>query len=204
LHAALSKIHQKGTPPHMLQQLRIENSHAIAQGDFRGWLQTQRSGHRDELVPGAPDCRPVDAKPADTDDYALRHALDIASPGSIEIARTADGPIPAGPLRYAVIIPSADRDFSSFSGYCHQEPPFLVGDNATSLRDVSVHVRCLNAATDQAGYAWTVIYCDPRHCADATTERAVLQGVLSDPDFILRRNLSGASAGGPYFVTVKP
>jgi hypothetical protein len=208
LRAALPLIYAKNSPLYALASVDWTAYRTIDAADFRIWVQSQISQEHppfEQISPCLPP--PQDAGAASGVPQPRRNS-DISSPGEINLSRSTSE-IPAGPLRYSVIIGTADRPTSASAvteisaKYCNREHSFLIGDEASPHANVTVHLRCLDTTVNDLD-AWNLIYCDPADCTSARTDRVVMEAIAGDPDVLsyVRKISDAGSPRGPYLVTI--
>jgi hypothetical protein len=210
LSAALPLIYEKGSLFHTLTSVEWVSFAAVDGADFRAWIQSQRSPER-PLLESIPRCLP----PRDElDGFSIapreRSESGILPAGQINLSRGLDGPILAGPLRYAVIVgnpgdpPGALVASEVKAKYCNREHTFSIGDDSSQHSTVTAQPRCLPTSVYDLD-SWSIIYCDPADCTSEQVEKGVMSAIASDPEILdfARRSAATAVPRGPYLVTIK-
>ncbi len=210
LEAALPLIYEKGSLLHTLTSVEWTSFTAVDGADFRTWIRSQRSPER-PLLESIPRCLP----PRDElDGLSIapreRSESGILPAGEINLSRGPDGPILAGPLRYAVIVgnpgdpPGALVASEVETRYCNREHTFSIGGGSSPHLTVTARPRCLPTSVQDLD-SWSIIYCDPADCVSEGTEKAVMTAIASDAEVLdfARRSAATAVPRGPYLVTIK-
>lgn len=210
LEAALPLIYEQGSLLHALTSVGWNAFGAVDPEDFRGWIQNQRSPERTLLesisrcLPPRDDLNSSSAAPRERSESGILPA------GEINLSRSPDGPLAAGPLRYAVVVGSPDQPPSLLvaseveAKYCRREHSFSVGDGSSPGTTVTVRPRCDTMSVYDLD-SWTMIYCDPADCVSERIEKSVMAAIASDPEVLdfARRSSGAAVPRGPYLITVK-
>jgi len=123
----------------------------------------------------------------------------ILPAGEIHLSRGPGGPLPAGPLRYAVVVGDTDQPPSLAAAsevsakYCNREHSFSIGDGSSPHVSVTVRPRCRTMSVHDLD-SWILIYCDPADCASEPIDKAVMAAIASDPDVLdFARRSSGTA-----------
>jgi hypothetical protein len=210
VHAALPQIYEKNSILHALTSVDWTALGTVDAVDLRAWINSQRSPQR-LLLESIPHCLQRRGDLASSH-VAPRERSETAilPAGKIDVSRIPGGSLPAGPLRYAVIVGDPDQPPSLAvlseieTRYCSRVHSFSIGDGASPHVSVTVQPRCQGTGVSDLD-SWTMIYCDPADCTSASVEKAVMAAIASDPEILdfARRSSDTATPRGPYLVTVK-
>ena len=210
LLASLPSIYEKGSLLHLLSAVEWTAYASVDAAKLRAWIQGQRSPER-AMLESISHCLPPRG------DIALssgappeRSEAGILPAGEINLTRSPGGPVPAGPLRYAVVVgdpdepPSRLGPFEVDAKYCGREHVFSTGDESSPYLTLAVRPRCATTGVYDLD-SWTMIYCDPADCTSEGVEQAVMSAIASDPEVLdfARRSSNTAIPRGPYLVTIK-
>ena len=210
LEAALPLIYEKGSLLHALTSVEWTSFGAVDGMEFRTWIQNQRFPER-PLLESMPRCLP---SRDELDGLSIapreRSESGILPAGEINLTRGPDGPVRAGPLRYAVIVgnpgdPPGGLVASEVEAkYCNREHAFSIGDESSQHPTVAARPRCLPTTVLDLD-SWSIIYCDPADCTSERVEKAVMTAIASDPEILEFARSSSATTvpRGPYLITIK-
>lgn len=203
LQASLPLIYEKGSLLHVLSAVEWTAYASADAGDLRAWIQGQMSSER-AMLESMPHCLPPRG------DIGLssgappeRSEAGILPAGEINLTRSPGGPVPAGPLRYAVVVGDPDQPpsrlgpFEVDAKHCRREHAFSIGDESSPRFTVTVRPRCTIAGVYDLDF-WTMIYRDPADCTSEGVEKAVMSAIASDPEILefARRSRIRKSRGG--------
>ena len=208
--AALPLIYEKGSVLHALASVEWTSFAAVDAAEFRAWIQSQRLPER-PLIEPISRCLPPRGE-LDTSTAAPGELPEsrISPAGQISLSRSPGGSIPAGPLRYTVIVgdlvdpPDASIPSEVTTKYCNREHTFPMTGDFSSYPAVTVRLRCSHFSV-QSFELWNIIYCDPADCVSEGVEKAVAAAVARDPEVLdfARRSSNTATPRGPYLVAIK-
>jgi hypothetical protein len=209
LNAAFPLIYARGSLLHILTSLEVKALQAVEVSDFRAWIESQRTPERVmlEAVPRCLSRDELDAPPAAPRE---RSESAILPAGEIKLSRSPAGPLPAGPLRHAVIVSLPGGPLGAavmpevYTHYCNREHLFTIGDEASRPVQVTVRTRCMETALFGLD-AWALIGCDRSDCVSEPVEKAVTAAIARDPEVLdfARDGADPATPRGPYLVTIQ-
>ena len=210
LEAALPLIYEKGSLLHALTSVEWSVFGAVDPIDFRNWIQSQRSPERTLLESISRCLPPRDDLSSPAVAPRERSESGILPAGQINLARGPDGPLAAGPLRYAAIVGNPNEPPSVLvaseveAKYCSLEHTFSIGDESSPHTSVTVRPRCQTLSVYDLD-SWSIIYCDPADCASERIEKFVMAAIASDPKVLdfARRSSNTTIPRGPYLIAIK-
>jgi hypothetical protein len=208
--AALPLIYEKDSVLHALASVEWASFAAVDAADFRAWIQSQRLPEHPQIesisrcLPPRGELDTYTAAPGELPESRISPA------GQISLSRSPGGSIPAGPLRYTVIVgdlvdpPDALIASEVTTKYCNREHTFPTTGDSSSYPAVTVRLRCSHFSV-QYFELCSIIYCDPADCVSECVEKVVAAAVARDPEVLdfARRSSNTTTPRGPYLVAIK-
>ena len=202
LNATLKQIYAPNSILHALVSIPWRELRSITPAKHQNWVQDQVAGQRlhSDLIP---PCLPSPQQRGWVPDPAaisLAELSEVLPRGEIKLRRE-DGPIPAGPLRYAIIVSDLSRleiTGGAFDLRCDQNNSFSFADSSGARQ--TVRLRCISTTVFDLD-SWTIVFCDPDDCASQQKENATITAFANELG--VSKALSGSlRARGPYMVTI--
>lgn len=203
--AVQRRIYEPNTPLHAVVSVPWKAYGVASIAEYRAWAQSQNSNEplRSEQISICP--QPNDRKQISGSVSELMDSQ-ILPAGEIKISRGSEA-IPAGPLRYSLLVRDLDASAGRFpSGqlakrYCDQEYSFPL-DGVSSNQRAIVRLRCLTTTVYDIE-PWTLIFCDPEDCAAAPKEKAAITMLATELEvFVSPTEAQGKNLNGRYFITI--